>query len=189
MAQDTHTKIIENAMELFSEKGYDAASMNQIAKKSGVSKGDIYHHFESKEELLVNVCEYAWMNMTIKELYNTSGLTKENFKDVLAERGKSYIQTLKKDPMRKKLAIALIPVMLRDENIKNQLMSFIEPANKIAEKMIDKGIELGAINSNINKNLLIMELFMLLDAIEMYVAFDVDFDLEAMWEDFIKKLL
>ena len=44
--------VIEIAKELFAEKGYDNTSMADICKKANVSKGLIYHHFSSKEELL-----------------------------------------------------------------------------------------------------------------------------------------
>jgi len=43
--------ILDAAVKLFSEKGYDAVSMRGIAAQAGVSKANIYHHFESKEAL------------------------------------------------------------------------------------------------------------------------------------------
>jgi len=37
----------------FLEKGYDGASMEAIAKRAGISKGGLYHHFRNKDEVLV----------------------------------------------------------------------------------------------------------------------------------------
>ena len=45
-------KILEAALELFGNKGYNSTSISDIVKKAGVSKGLLYHYFESKEELL-----------------------------------------------------------------------------------------------------------------------------------------
>ncbi len=45
------TAILDAAVKLFSEKGYDAVSMRGVAQQAGVSKANIYHHFESKETL------------------------------------------------------------------------------------------------------------------------------------------
>jgi TetR/AcrR family transcriptional regulator len=45
------TAILEAAVKLFSEKGYDAVSMRGVAQEARVSKANIYHHFESKEAL------------------------------------------------------------------------------------------------------------------------------------------
>ncbi len=44
--------ILETAKILFSQKGYDAASMDEIALQTGVPKSLIYYHFKGKEELL-----------------------------------------------------------------------------------------------------------------------------------------
>jgi AcrR family transcriptional regulator len=45
--------IVEAAVAEFLEKGYDGASMEAIAKRAGISKGGLYHHFRNKDEVLV----------------------------------------------------------------------------------------------------------------------------------------
>lgn len=45
-------KILNAAGEVFSQKGFDAATMQDIMEKCGLSKGAIYHHFKSKEEIM-----------------------------------------------------------------------------------------------------------------------------------------
>ncbi len=50
--QQTMTMIKEVALELFAQNGYHGTSINQIARKAGVSKGLMYNYFESKEALL-----------------------------------------------------------------------------------------------------------------------------------------
>ncbi len=47
----TRQAIIDVAHEIFLEKGYHAASMRQIAKRTGIVVGSIYNHFTSKEEI------------------------------------------------------------------------------------------------------------------------------------------
>lgn len=44
-------QLIEAALDVFSECGYSAAKLDEIAHRAGVSKGTIYLYFESKEEL------------------------------------------------------------------------------------------------------------------------------------------
>ena len=44
-------QIIEGARKVFLERGFDAASMGEIARVAGVSKGTLYVYFKSKEEL------------------------------------------------------------------------------------------------------------------------------------------
>ena len=45
-------KILEQATTVFYEKGYDAASMRDLARASGISLAGLYHYFESKEKIL-----------------------------------------------------------------------------------------------------------------------------------------
>lgn len=51
-------KIIQAAIESFSQTGYDRTKMEDIAKRLGLSKGTIYLYFKSKEDLFVAICEY-----------------------------------------------------------------------------------------------------------------------------------
>ena len=54
---ETHQTILNTAQQLFAVKGYNGTSMNDIVKESGVSKGAIYNHFESKERLFLSLME------------------------------------------------------------------------------------------------------------------------------------
>src|SRR6516225_5176517 len=44
-------QIVHGAREIFLAKGFDAASMSDIARAAGVSKGTLYVYFENKEQL------------------------------------------------------------------------------------------------------------------------------------------
>lgn len=48
---DKRGQILDGAIPVFSEKGFDAASMNDICRSAGVSKGTLYVYFENKEDL------------------------------------------------------------------------------------------------------------------------------------------
>src|SRR5579864_5766891 len=50
-------QIVEGARNVFLAQGFDAASMNDIARAAGVSKGTLYVYFNNKEELLEAIVE------------------------------------------------------------------------------------------------------------------------------------
>jgi TetR/AcrR family transcriptional regulator len=50
--------ILNRSAELFSEHGYDRASMSKIAKACGVSKANLYHYYKDKEGLLFDVIRF-----------------------------------------------------------------------------------------------------------------------------------
>jgi AcrR family transcriptional regulator len=51
-AEQTRAAIVEAALRLFRETGYDATTMRAIAREAGVSTGNAYYYFSSKEELI-----------------------------------------------------------------------------------------------------------------------------------------
>lgn len=50
-------QILDGAKRVFMKMGYDAASMNDVTREAGVSKGTIYVYFQSKEELFAALIE------------------------------------------------------------------------------------------------------------------------------------
>ncbi|HEY2793240.1 MAG TPA: TetR family transcriptional regulator [Micromonosporaceae bacterium] len=53
----TRQRLLEQAQRLFRERGYAATSLEQIAEAAEVTKGAIYGHFASKEDLMVSAIE------------------------------------------------------------------------------------------------------------------------------------
>ena len=51
-------QLIQAALELFSITGYSAVGVNAIADRAGITKKTLYHHFKSKEELILAVLRY-----------------------------------------------------------------------------------------------------------------------------------
>jgi len=56
---ESRRDILRTAARLFQERGYDATSMQDIASALNFSKAALYHHFESKEEILQQIMSYG----------------------------------------------------------------------------------------------------------------------------------
>lgn len=57
MAGDTKERILEIALELFSQSGYLGTSMSDIANRLGITKGALYKHYSGKQEILDSIVE------------------------------------------------------------------------------------------------------------------------------------
>lgn len=55
--QDTKAQILTTAMAVFTQKGFTKASMNDIVRASGLSKGGVYWHFKGKDEIIIAIFE------------------------------------------------------------------------------------------------------------------------------------
>lgn len=54
---DTRQQILDAALRLFTDKGYDKVTLREIADEVGVTKAALYYHFDSKEKLLETLVE------------------------------------------------------------------------------------------------------------------------------------
>ena len=53
--QDKRSRVLEVATQLFAEQGFDKTSVAHICELAQVSKGLVYHHFKSKDDILVEI--------------------------------------------------------------------------------------------------------------------------------------
>jgi len=66
---DHRQEILRTAARLFQQRGYDATSMNDVAAALKLSKGGLYHHFQSKDEILFEIMNHA-MEITQERVLN-----------------------------------------------------------------------------------------------------------------------
>src|SRR5271155_3376965 len=64
--EETRRRIIEEAAPLFNQRGYEGCSIQDIMDATGLEKGGIYRHFESKEELAAEAFDFAWATTSEK---------------------------------------------------------------------------------------------------------------------------
>lgn len=76
-ANRTKEKILEASFSLFAMKGYEATTIQDIIHMTGLSKGAIYHHYKSKQDILESMTKSAqWqMNDFLSDLVKDNSLT------------------------------------------------------------------------------------------------------------------
>ena len=73
-SEETRTKIISSAIKLFSIRGFNAASVDDICADAGISKGAFYHHFKSKQELFLALLD-GWLKTIDNAIEASKDLT------------------------------------------------------------------------------------------------------------------
>ena len=107
-------KLIEKSMELFCEKGYHTTKVEEITKALGISKGNFYTYFGSKEEVLYEILDIM-KNERIKMLEEID--TDKAPKEILKTFIEDYIQFFFK--YLKKVNLQNIDHFLKDEKVLN----------------------------------------------------------------------
>lgn len=145
----TIQKILDTAERLFMEKGYDNASLQNIIDATGLSKGAIYHHFASKEDIFFAVCDR---------------IGRRN-RDVLAQvldnpnlNGLEKVQTIFKaslQPERQEKMFSMMPYLLDNPKFLVAEMQniFSEVVPEFGEPILRQGMADGSIPTNHPKEL------------------------------------
>lgn len=179
----TKRKIFETSMRLFSEKGYDATSIEEITATVGVAKGTLYYHFSSKEEIFNFLVEEG-----MKLLKNSI--------EIKTSRCDNTIDKLK--------AVVLIQLkgIKKYENILAIVMSQVwgnEPRNvlckekvieyiSVIQDIIEEGLEKGDIKQ-CDSQVLACEIFSLTCSTLIYRRKNGEFEIEKLCEEYEKTLL
>ena len=102
---DNRSQILGVALQLFSDRGYDAVGVQEIAEAAGVTKPTLYHYFGSKQGLLKTLLEGSFepFNRAVSQAAGYSGdlpLTLENLV-------RAYFDFARQHPVDYRLQLAL----------------------------------------------------------------------------------
>ena len=61
--EDTRTKILQAALQLFARQGYDGTTTKDLAKVAGVAEGTLFRHFANKKALLIEIATTGWVDI------------------------------------------------------------------------------------------------------------------------------
>lgn len=138
-AQITQQKILEAATQVFSEKGFDGARVDEIAARAKVNKAMLYYYFENKEKLLEEL-----INRFKEETREILGSLRKNVdwndeeqSDKFSEELFNYME-VKKDILRI-MIIEALKASSSDVAIFNTLLPSLEAK---LSKMEEKGISI-----------------------------------------------
>ena len=146
-------KILSTATQLFIHNGYEKTSIQNIAQTASISKGAIYHHFQSKDEILFAVLKQRYQLME-KELLDwlesTSHLTgREQLKEIFQfslKSQKTNYEMLNHAPLDAEFMLTTIRYNLRigtpliadiiKKGIEDQSIQPIPFPNEVAETIL-----------------------------------------------------
>lgn len=140
-SQATIETILSVSAKLFLEKGFDKTSMMDIAKTAGISKGAIYHHFQSKDEIIKSVTERQAqavkdvMENFLSETYSLSG--KEQLQLILERNFENQKAHYLDDVMSIRMKSA--------EFVLSYMQSCVNKGSAFVSKIIKRGIADGSL--------------------------------------------
>jgi AcrR family transcriptional regulator len=140
-----HKKVLNSAVQLFSERGIDATSMDAIAEASGVSKATIYKHWPDKDSLCLEVMGYLHGIDEEPPVFDSG-----NFRaDLIAQL--QYQPALDRKALREKMTPHLIAYAARNQTLGTAWRArVVEPARIALAAILKRGEKRGVLRRGID---------------------------------------
>ena len=177
--------ILLAATDLFSQKGYDGASMAELSRMTGAAGGTIFHHFRNKEDLFLNVLE--GIKKTILDTFDQY-LREGNFAsgmDLVEGAVSFYLQLAGQMQAQFLLLHRHFPYKMAETNpvCRNYLESIYDCLLDIFEKGIVRGQQDGSV-ARVPARQSAMILFSMVDGIARFNTYQI-YDGGALYNDLI----
>src|SRR6201991_608144 len=142
---EAHKKVLEAAVQLFSERGIDAASMDAIADASGVSKATIYKHWQDKDALVLEVMGYLHGLDEEPPTFDSGDLRA----DLIAQL--QYQPAAERQTMREKITPHLMAYASRNRALGTMWRArIIEPRRAALIELVQRGQKRGELVAGID---------------------------------------
>ena len=135
--------IVQAAAQIFREKGYHATSMQDIADSVHLQKASLYHHVESKQEILLEILNHALDRVTtdIAAVVNSDLSPTEKLRLAL----RAYTTILTED--RDLAAVLLLEYRGLDPKLRARHIVRRDQVDSLWRKIVQSGIDAGEFRS------------------------------------------
>lgn len=160
--EGTKTKIFNAAVTVFANKGFNSATMDEIAKTAKVAKGTLYYHFKSKEEIFKFLSEQG-VSKIKEEIYDrTKDISNpmDKLKEVIIVQMDlmySYGEFFK----------MVLSQIWKDNDREEYFRGWIYDYIKVIEDYIQEGIDANIIKPD-NKRIAATAVFGMISSISIY---------------------
>ncbi|MDP5138013.1 TetR/AcrR family transcriptional regulator [Rheinheimera baltica] len=134
---DNRAKLISAARKAFAEKGYAAASMDELTAEAGLTRGALYHNFGDKRGLLAAVVDQIDSDMA-QRAQQIGALEKDDWQALLAE-GAAYIR-MALEPEVQRIVLLDGPAVLGDPSQWPSQSSCLQATRQKLEQLMAQGV-------------------------------------------------
>ncbi|MGD2251408.1 MAG: TetR/AcrR family transcriptional regulator [Anaerolineales bacterium] len=186
MSEQTQRRILKTAQDLFLEHGYENVSLRDVSEGAGVTKGGIYHHFESKDELLLEVMTNllsmlgGWYETAIAQGEGVSGILRALLKQVAIDL-KRYFARIP-GGFGGGHYVLLFGALRRIPSLQQSFREAYARMVSWIETLIDEGKRRGEVRPEANGTLVAMQIGVLIEGMSMMLAFEPRFEVTAVAE-------
>lgn len=164
----TRAKILEASAESFAEKGFFKCSMQEIAESAGVSKGAVYGHFASKEELFRETLLLVWEAGARKAMEEAD--RPPYLESLIAMLSKCF--RVPDFPFDHRFWVEALALSFRDEKIRATFINSELSARSVLRSLLARGVADGELDPEMDVEGMAILLLSLCDGLMARIAFE-----------------
>ena len=146
--EETRQKLLDAATEVFARHGYERATVDEIVREAGFSKGAFYVHFESKEDLFWEMLQdrIAMLQEALRQAIDMSAPAAENERRIL----QTLFDLDKQDPLWPAMFMEFAAHAGRNEKVRRRLAELYERWHSFTVQMLKAGREAGKVRNDLD---------------------------------------
>ncbi len=179
-------QILDAAIECFADKGYHGTSIDDIASRSNLSKGAIYHHFESKREILLAMFE-EW-SADLLARWRSIGKKSDPLK-ALGQSAQEALDLVEDVVPLSRAGLELCSQAVRDDDLRRRIAAVYADSRRYLTGLIEEARQQGLVG-NVKAQPLATALIAMFEGLFLLKAIDPEaIDVEAAWREGTSVLL
>lgn len=140
--EDRREQILDAALRVFGNKGFDRTSNKDIAREAGITTGLIYHYFESKAALLKSLLEERSPLYKIRQLYTEMEAQPP---EILLRSLANRVLDMVEDSKVQHIFRIFLPELLYNQAISSLGLKGIQEGTRFLENYLQKQMDMGVL--------------------------------------------
>jgi TetR/AcrR family fatty acid metabolism transcriptional regulator len=148
-SRERELRILEAALRLFGEKGFEATTVSAICEDAGVSEATLYEYFKSKEQVLFSIAElYTRREVDrLKELRHYIHDPREKLRATI----QSYLEFYQRNPLY--TSVALLTLKANRNFVQSPAYAVVREASRPIVEAFREGVEAGLFRPELDGSL------------------------------------
>ena len=146
--EETREKLLHSALTVFATHGYERATVDEIVRDAGFSKGAFYVHFESKEDLFWAMLEgrIDYLQDAMRGAMDTTQSVADNQRRIL----EAIFALDKQDKHWPALFVEFVAHAARNERVREKLNEMYQRWHRFTVEMLEEGRTAGRVRNDLD---------------------------------------
>ncbi|MEJ2596888.1 MAG: TetR/AcrR family transcriptional regulator [Anaerolineales bacterium] len=142
VSEERKNQILDAATQVFMQKGFDKARMDDIVEQTGLSKGTLYWYFKSKYDIIITILDRIFLDIFDKlDSQQKDGHLSAS--EALWQFTEDAIQDYKKMLSLMPVAYEFLALAFRNKVVQKALKQYMEHYMEVLVPIIQRGIDTG----------------------------------------------